>query len=126
MSTLVNNNYFFNYVESEEIYELLELYSKRGLRRRTIHELLGQHCVIFESLIYNKDSESNHEDLIDAGYVLGRVQGQCGGNIIAIIVDNFKYFFVGLENEIFAHLKHTFKKHLNERYIPISKVETDK
>lgn len=116
MSTLVNNNYFFNYIESEEIYELLQLFSDRGMKRRKIHDILGNTCVIFESLIYNKDTESNHEDLLDAGYVLGRAVGANGGSIIAVQVDNFRYFYVGSEQEIFTHLKHNFKKAHQDRY----------
>ena len=104
-----NNNYFFGYEECEDLYEIVEHY-KNKIGRRRVHKVLIDNCVIFESLNYGKDSEGNHEDLIDAGYVLGRVQGQNGGIILAINFESFRYFYVGTDGEICRHLKYMLKK----------------
>lgn len=107
---IVEKNYIFNYIVSDKIQELIELYLEKGYKKRRIHDVLVDSCIIFESLYYNKDSESNHEDLLDAGYVLGRVQAQEGGCIVVVQLDSFRYFYVGCEEEIFQYIKEKMKR----------------
>ena len=106
---IVEKNYIFSYFVSEKIQELLDIYLERGFRKRKIHDILVESSIIFESLYYNKDSESNHEDLLDCGYVLGMVQAKEGGSIVAIQLDTFRYFYVGCEEEIFQYIKQKLK-----------------
>lgn len=106
----VPKNYIFSYIVSEKIEELIQIYIERGFKKRKIHDILLDSSIIFESLYYNKDSENNHEDLIDCGYVLGCVHAKEGGSIIAINLDSFRYYFVGSEDELFFYIKDRIRK----------------
>ena len=109
MTLKVNNNYFFQYQICESLFETIEHY-KIKIGRKRVSKVLSDHSVIFESLVYGKDSDSNHEDLIDAGYVLGRVQAEVGGIVLAVPFEGFRYFYVGQEHDLCVELKHQLKK----------------
>lgn len=105
----------FQYGESRKTQELLNYYKKeKGVDSKAITEILSDNCIIFEDLHYGSDNESNHEDLIDAGYVLGFIHAKNPGRIVALDHDKFRYYFIGDESDIYTNIKVEMNKLANK------------
>lgn len=100
------NNLMFKYSTSDTIDETLKYYLKdKGIDNRKVHQILQD-----ASLTYDDSTLNDHEDILDAGYVLGYIQAKQGGKIIGVLFDKKTYFFIGLEQEIVSVLRQELNK----------------
>lgn len=110
-SLVLANQARFTYAESDNIQDMLRFYVKdRGLDLNTIYDVLADACITFESLSYKGDNESNHEDLVEVGYILGLLHSQHKGRIYGITFQKSRFYFIGVEADIFATLKTELNK----------------
>lgn len=99
-------NLMFKYSTSDTIDETLKYYLKdKGIDTRKVHQILQE-----ASLTYDDSTLNDHEDILDAGYVLGYIQAKQGGKIIGVLFDKKTYFFIGLEQEIVKVLRQELNK----------------
>lgn len=100
------NNLMFKFSTSDTIDETLKYYLKdKGIDTRKVHQILQD-----ASLTYDDSKLNDHEDILDAGYVLGYIQAKHGGKIIGVTFDKKTYFFIGLEQEIVKVLRQELNK----------------
>ena len=100
---------YLKYSESDTIDETLKYYMKeKGMDVRKVNNILQDN-----SLVYDDFSLNDHEDLLDAGYILGHVQAKMGGKIIGVLFDKKRYYFIGNESEIV----HALRQKLNNELI---------
>lgn len=112
---------FFNYfMFNQDMFDLVKHYKER-LGEKRLHSILLDCCLIFEPLEYGQDSYNKHEDLLDAGFVLGYEVARTGGKIMALKIDNCRYYFVGKESEIYYDVKFALKSVADKHYTPIHK-----
>lgn len=105
------DNIRFKYEESSQIQELIRYFKKeKGMDDRTISNVLIDNSLILEELTFKNDSPTNHEDLLDAGYVLGYLHAKHPGRIFGITYDKMRYYFIGVETDIYTNLKTQFNK----------------
>lgn len=97
----------FKYNESEAIDDILKYYLKeKGIDPRRIHKTLQESCLTFDDLNYSEpNNESLHEDLLDSGYLLGRINEKHPGSVLGIEFDKVRYFFIGVVADISTHIK---------------------
>ena len=103
------SNAFFTFNTSEEIQNLIDLFSTK-ISGAYIRNVLVDTSLVFEDLKYKNDSYSNHEDLIEAGYILGLIHASHHGAIYSVTHQFIRYFFVGVESDICIELRSKFKK----------------
>lgn len=101
----------FTYSESDSLQELLRKYkNEKKFPSSKIINVLTDSCLTFESISYKTDSYSNHEDLIEVGYILGLLHSRHRGQIIGVEFDKMRFYFIGVEADVFAHLKSELNK----------------
>lgn len=109
--TIAISNARFTYAESDDIQEMLRFYTKeKGLDASLIYDKLADLCITFESLSYKQDNSSNHEDLVEVGYLLGLLHSAHKGSIFGITFEKTRFYFIGVENEIYTVLKTNLNK----------------
>lgn len=97
----------FKFIESETIDDILKYYLKeKGMDPRKIHKTLQESCLTFDDLNYSEpNNESLHEDLMESGYLLGRINEKHPGAILGVEFDGIRYFFIGVIGDISTHIK---------------------
>jgi len=96
----------FKYEESSQIQELIRYFKKeKGMDDQTIANVLTDNSLILEELSYKNDSPTNHEDLLDAGFVLGYLHAKHPGRIFGVVHDKIRYYFIGVETDIYTNIK---------------------
>jgi hypothetical protein len=113
IDTLTNlqfdKNAYFRYKDSDAISEFIECCIGR-YKKTVIRDILVDLSVTFESLCYQNDSESNHEDLLEVGYLLGLLHATHKGCVYAVEYDSIRFYFVGMETDIVSDIRSEFKK----------------
>lgn len=99
---------FFRYNESDSLNDLLSDFRNR-IPERIMFNVLLDNSITFEYLKCGKDSQSNHEDLIEAGYLLGLIHATHKGCIYALEFSKTRFYFIGYENDILISLRNSFK-----------------
>lgn len=94
-----DRNAYFTYRESSMLDDYIVGMSGR-IKKNIIRNVLVDLSITFESLIFEKDNESNHEDLIEVGYLLGLLHATNKGCIYATEFADIRYYFVGVESDI--------------------------
>lgn len=109
-----DTNIRFKFIESENIDDLIKYYVKeKAIDPRKVHTVLQDSCLTFDSLDYSeKNNESLHEDLIESGYILGRINEKHPGAILGITFDGTRYFYIGVVADISTHLKKKLNAYL--------------
>lgn len=109
----IQTNARFSYDESDLISDMIKFYiSDRHVDPNIIHEVLEATCITFESLKYKNDNESNHEDLVEIGYILGILHSSHAGKIYGITFERIRYYYIGVENDIATILRNKISKTL--------------
>ena len=99
-----DRNAYFTYRESSMLDELIIGMTGR-IKKNTIRNVLVDLSISFESLLYEKDSNSNHEDLIEVGYLLGLLHATNKGCVYATEFADIRYYFVGVESDIVSDVR---------------------
>jgi hypothetical protein len=99
-----DKNAYFGYKESEQLTELINCSIGR-FKKNKIRDVLVDLSITFESLCYQDDTESNHEDLIEVGYILGLFHATHRGCIYSVEYDNIRFYFVGMESQIVSDIR---------------------
>jgi uncharacterized protein with ParB-like and HNH nuclease domain len=101
---------FFKYNESDALDNLLFEFKKR-IPEKILFNVLVDLSITFEHLRYSKDHESNHEDLIEAGYLLGLIHATHKGCIYSVEFSKTRFYFVGYENDILLSIRNSLKQY---------------
>ena len=101
---------FFKYNESDALNDLLFDFKKR-VPEKVMFNTLVDLSITFEHLRYSKDHESNHEDLIETGYLLGLIHATHKGCIYSVEFSKTRFYFVGYENDILLSIRNSLKQH---------------
>lgn len=99
-----DRNAYFTYRESSMLDELIIGMTGR-IKKNTIRNVLVDLSISFESLLYEKDNDSNHEDLIEVGYLLGLLHATNKGCVYATEFADIRYYFVGVESDIVSDVR---------------------
>ena len=106
----------FKYNKSEEIQEIISYFlNDKKMPLQIICAVLADSSVILEDLDYRNDSRSNHEDLLEAGYILGYMSCKYPGNILAIDCNKMRYYYIGSARDISVYLRNELNKKLIEQ-----------
>lgn len=103
-----DRNAFFRYKESETINEMISSLTHR-IKKNKIRDALVESSVAFESIDYFNDSESNHEDLIETGYLLGLLHATHKGCIYSVEFERIRFYYIGMESDIIMDLRNCFR-----------------
>lgn len=110
-----DRNAYFTYRESSMLDELIIGMTGR-IKKNTIRNVLVDLSLTFESLLYGNDCESNHEDLIEVGYILGLLHATNKGCVYATEHMDIRYYFVGVESDIVCDIRDSIRIARNKRF----------